>query len=231
MSTDSDDGLYFVFDPSCIVVTDVLGKGGFGTVHRGTVGERQVAVKTFHSNSKNPGACQETYERELHVLRLGLRHENLVRILGATCIEGWQEGARIVMDYAGHCSLQTILDDEDTKLDMDDMVMFGVQMVSGLQYLQEHGILHLELKPANFMFSPDSVLKLGAGRGGKGLETERVQGPVQSLLGGFKYPEPATKYPVWSEGLDRPGSHEPKTSKQKKKKQTKKAAKQPAPAS
>nr|KAG5686986.1 hypothetical protein BaRGS_010090 [Batillaria attramentaria]KAG5696304.1 hypothetical protein BaRGS_027914 [Batillaria attramentaria] len=113
----------FVFDLSCIVLNGVLGKGVFGTVQRGTLGERQVAVKTFHANSKNPDACQETYERELHVLRLGLRHENLVGMLGATCIEGWQEGARIVMDYVGNCSLQTILDDEDTKLDMDDMVM------------------------------------------------------------------------------------------------------------
>nr|KAG5686987.1 hypothetical protein BaRGS_010091 [Batillaria attramentaria] len=110
---------------------------------------------------KNPDACQETYERELHVLRLGLRHENLVGMLGATCIEGWLEGARIVMDYAGHCSLQTILDDEDTKLDMDDMVMFGVQMVRGLQYLHQHDILHLDLKPANFMFGSDCVLRLG----------------------------------------------------------------------
>nr|KAG5686988.1 hypothetical protein BaRGS_010092 [Batillaria attramentaria] len=161
MSTDSDDGGYFAFDLSCIVLNGVLGKGGFGTVHRGTLGECQVAVKTFHANSKNPDACQETYERELHVLRLGLCHDNLVRMLGATCIEGWQRGARIVMDYAGNCSLQTILDDEDTKLDMDDMVMFGVQMVRGLQYLHQHDILHLDLKPANFMFGSDCVLRLG----------------------------------------------------------------------
>ena len=42
---------------------------------------------------------------------MGLKHANVVSILGATALHGFEHGACIVMDYAGKNSLQMILND------------------------------------------------------------------------------------------------------------------------
>ena len=48
--------------------------------------------------------------------RLGLKHKNIVSILGATSLGGFQDGAWLVMDYVGQRNLQSLLSDPEVDL-------------------------------------------------------------------------------------------------------------------
>ena len=187
-------------------VTRLLGSGGFGSVYLATMGEQTVAVKRMHGNSKNAKARLESFRAELKTLHLC--HPNLIRMYACTSMDRPGD-ALIIMEYAGERNLQQLIDDPSQTMDTERRLRYGRQLARGLEYLHQNCVVHLDLKPANVMVTPQNCCKLcdfGCSRVVE-VDTGRVSSTLRSYLTGtyaYRAPEllkgepPSTKADVYS---------------------------------
>ncbi|KAF8112824.1 hypothetical protein N665_0060s0007 [Sinapis alba] len=135
--------------------TEVVGKGGFGTVYRGVLCDgSSVAVKIL-KESKRDG---EDFINEVASMSK-TSHVNIVDLLGF-CSEGSKRA--IIYEYLENGSLDKFISDK-TSVDMDWMKLYRIALgvARGLEYLH-HGcktrIIHFDIKPHNVLlddnFSP-----------------------------------------------------------------------------
>lgn len=128
-----------------------LGSGGFGAVYVGKYKNTKVAVKVLHKVSKNPAAQLESFKAELNTI--GFQHRNIVRTITATSLDCFDQGAWIVMEYAGDRTLQSLIDDETVSFGPMKRLRYTLQIASALKYAHGNKICHLDLKPANVLIS------------------------------------------------------------------------------
>src|SRR3954462_12146146 len=139
-------------------LTDVLGRGGMGTVWLATdqVLERQVALKevTFsvHLTDEERGILRERTMREARAAAR-LDHPHVTSVYDVVEEDGkpW-----LVMEHVSARSLQEILE-EQGPLPPAAVARIGLDVLEGLQAAHYAGIVHRDVKPAN-------VLVDGAGR-------------------------------------------------------------------
>ncbi|XP_076441142.1 serine/threonine-protein kinase mos-like [Babylonia areolata] len=143
-----------------VILGSLLGTGGFGSVYVASIRGRTVAVKTYHKRCANPRAVRQSYSNELLAFRTGLKHSNVVSILGATTLHGFEDGAWIFMDYVGPNTLQSLLNDHRQELDCTTRLSLALQMARGLHYLHSFGLMHLDLKPANCLVTNELQLRI-----------------------------------------------------------------------
>lgn len=85
-----------------------------------------------------------------------LSHPNVV-----TIFEVGEDNGRpyIAMEYLEGNNLRQRLDVEG-KLEVTDAVDIAVQVLAGLQYAHDHGVIHRDVKPENIQLLPDGRVKL-----------------------------------------------------------------------
>uniref|UniRef100_A0A8C6U2C2 non-specific serine/threonine protein kinase n=1 Tax=Neogobius melanostomus TaxID=47308 RepID=A0A8C6U2C2_9GOBI len=118
-----------------------LGSGGFGSVFRAEYLGQSVALKRVNKSTKNRAASRRSFWAELNAAHL--RHRNIVRVLAAsTCVpaDPWHEG-----------SLGGVL---------MELLRYATDVTHGLRFLHAHGVLHLDIKPANLLLSRDQAVKI-----------------------------------------------------------------------
>lgn len=137
-----------------------LGAGGFGSVFEGKFFGRKIALKRIHQNTKNPHAMRESFNAEKAAM--SLRHRNIVRIIAATDISDEFNSERLVlMEYAGHRNLLSIINDENEKITESQRLKYASDVANALYYIHKKNIAHLDVKPANIMVSFKNLCKLG----------------------------------------------------------------------
>ncbi|CAF2138573.1 unnamed protein product [Brassica napus] len=136
---------------------EVVGKGGFGTVYRGTLCDgRIVAVKVL-KDSKGNG---EDFLTELATISQ-TSHVNIVTLLGF-CSEGSKRA--IIYEFLGNGSLDKFISSKTT-VDMDWPTLYGIALgvARGLEYLH-HGcrtrIVHFDIKPQNVLLDDNLCPKV-----------------------------------------------------------------------
>ncbi|XP_007203507.2 probable L-type lectin-domain containing receptor kinase S.5 [Prunus persica] len=142
-----------------------LGKGGFGTVYKGLLGNKEVAVKRVSKDSR-----QGKQEFIAEVTTIGrLRHKNLVKLIG-WCYE--RHELLIVYEFMPNGSLDRFVFRDDT-LGMEKeeptlswerrhSIILGV--AQALDYLHngcEKRVLHRDIKASNIMLDSDFIARLG----------------------------------------------------------------------
>ncbi|XP_060081904.1 serine/threonine-protein kinase mos-like [Ylistrum balloti] len=190
-----DDANDEVFIKEDFQLGKLLGAGGFGSVYmaNGKRGHGSMAIKVLKkpNMSKNPDAMFESFKAELRCMQL--THPNIVQSLGATHVTSFDEGAWVVMEYAGDRTLQTVLNEPHVDMTIDIRLKFSSQIAQGLKYLHDNNIVHLDIKPANILITPDGDCKIGDLGCSQILEagTGKVS-PTQrsSLTGTFAYRAP-----------------------------------------
>lgn len=136
---------------------DKIGEGGMGVVYRARyVGNnRQVAVKLIPDDITTDATLLARFERELEVLKQ-LNHPNIVHCFGGRCESKQRYYA---MEYVSGGTLADYLA-ERKRLSWESAVDMAIQMCEALQYAHEHGVIHRDIKPGNFLMTESGQLKL-----------------------------------------------------------------------
>jgi hypothetical protein len=165
-----------------------LGQGGMGQVfkarsaartHEGF--DRLVALKLLRADRLPTAEILTRFRREMEVVAR-LEHPNIVRALDAGEAEGTLYFA---MEYLEGADLAHLVGSQGP-LPIDDASDYARQAAIGLQHAHERGLVHRDVKPANFFLTArDRVIKLldlglaradSAGEGGTLTQTGSVVG-------------------------------------------------------
>ncbi len=137
-----------------------LGKGAMGTVYEGfdPVIERIVAIKTVRLPEE---ADEETAEEIARFRREAqaagrLTHPNIVGVFdyGET-----KDLAYIVMEYVDGPSLKNLLDKKE-RFPLTTIAQIMEDLLAGLQFSHERGVVHRDIKPANLMLTKGGQAKI-----------------------------------------------------------------------
>jgi len=192
-----------------VKVIRLLGSGGFGSVFEAMYNNCKVALKKFHTNTRNKKAAMQSFQAELHQEVLSLSHPNIVRVLAANVAQSLEDQPCIIMEFVSTRNLQHLLDDTDEKIDFKRRVKFAYEVASALEYVHENNIAHLDLKPANVLITNDGSCKL-TDFGCCQVLQEKPNTPSRSYLTGtfaYRAPEllkgesPTFKADVFSLGI------------------------------
>eukprot|EP01018_Ginkgo_biloba_P001725 Gb_02369 [translate_table: standard] len=138
--------------------SNVIGEGGFGTVHRGTLPDgSQIAVKSF-KDSTNKG--DEVFKHEVQVIS-SVKHRNLLPLKGYCIWSGNSEHHQhfTVTDFMANGSLADYLFKGNKPcLTWPQRYKIAVGIARGLAYLHEDAkpaIIHRDVKAANVLLDGD----------------------------------------------------------------------------
>ncbi|KAJ4306275.1 Protein kinase of the Mitotic Exit Network [Collariella sp. IMI 366227] len=148
---------------------DCIGKGAFGSVYKafnwGT-GEA-VAVKQIKLVDV-PKSELRMVEAEIDLLK-NLHHDNIVKYIGfvktADCLN-------IILEYCENGSLHSICKAYG-KFPENLVGVYMTQVLQGLQYLHDQGVIHRDIKGANILTTKDGTVKLAD----FGVSTSTLAGP------------------------------------------------------
>lgn len=137
-----------------------IGRGGFGTVYKGTLKNgRQIAAKVLSAWSKQ-GDSQ--FLTEINIIS-NIKHSNLVELTGY-CIEG--NNRILVYEYVEKGSLDHALvgTSRDIALDWTMRSAICIGTARGLKFLHEDvvpHIIHRDIKTSNILLDKDLFPKIG----------------------------------------------------------------------
>lgn len=129
---------------------DILGRGGFGVVHRAAddVHGREVAVKVLGRIGDE--SARRRFDRERRAMGTLSGHPNI----GVVYTSGFtaNEEPYIVMEMIRGGSLAERLEREGP-LPEAEVIELGITLADALQHAHDGGVLHLDLKPENILMS------------------------------------------------------------------------------
>ena len=141
-------------------IRGTLGKGAMGIVYDGwdPVISRRVAIKTIDLPDANDEEAIEglaRFKREAQAAGR-LTHPNIVGVYdyGET-----DRLAYIVMEFVEGRSLKEVLTASERMTAMDAIALME-DVLAGLTYSHDRGVVHRDIKPANIMITPDERAKI-----------------------------------------------------------------------
>ena len=139
------------------LILEKLGEGGMSEVFKAIEPtlERYVAIKIMHRTNLSSPDVMANFLEEARAIA-GLRHMNIVPLYSA----GEEQGVPYLA--MGFIEGQTLEDWilAGRILTVPDAMWFMEQAVAALEYASRSNIIHLDVKPANFMVGSDNVLML-----------------------------------------------------------------------
>ncbi|OMO80256.1 hypothetical protein COLO4_24161 [Corchorus olitorius] len=168
---------------------NLLGKGGFGPVFKGTLpGGQVVAIKRL---SRGSGQGLVEFKNEL-ILIAKLQHTNLVRVLGF-CIQG--EEKMLVYEYMPNKSLDSFIFDESKRKLLDWNLRFSIieGIAQGLLYLHKYSrlrIIHRDLKLSNILLDENMNPKISDFGMARIYKTNEAEPNTNRIVGTYGYMAP-----------------------------------------
>jgi predicted Zn finger-like uncharacterized protein len=140
------------------LITKRIGRGGMGAVYKAVdqETENEVAVKLLLPElAASPDAMRDL-KKEVAIAEQ-LTHQNLLRVnyLGTT-----GDRAFLVMEYLDGEDLEAYRLRKGGKISEEELRRILPQLLAGLDYLHERGMVHLDIKPQNVMVSKAGEVKL-----------------------------------------------------------------------
>jgi serine/threonine protein kinase len=145
---------------------DLLGEGGMASVHLAydAVLDRQVAIKTLHTELGREQAFRERFRREAQSVAK-LTHTNIVSVFdtGEDEIAGVGTTPYIVMEYIEGRPLGSVLDEDIRQygaMPADKALKITSDVLAALDISHEMGLVHRDIKPGNVMMTKRNVVKV-----------------------------------------------------------------------
>ncbi|KAM4628598.1 tyrosine-protein kinase JAK1 [Polymixia lowei] len=149
-----------------------LGEGHFGKVElcrydpRGDKTGELVAVKSLKPESCEPDGSESedrkqsnNFWREIGILK-ELYHENIVKYKGI-CQEEGGRAIKLIMEYLPAGSLKEYLPRNRSKISLNTLLSYAVQICQGMNYLGSLNYIHRDLAARNVLVENDSTVKIG----------------------------------------------------------------------
>jgi serine/threonine-protein kinase PknG len=145
-----------------------LAHGGVGWVYLALdthLDNRHVAIKGL-INEHHPAAVEAAINERKFLITFD--HENIVRILDFVIEPGDEQSAGyLVMEYVGGKSLHQLMVQAQAgqrRLPVADVVRYGLQILSALEYIHRRGYVYCDLKPDNVIHQRKRIklIDLGA---------------------------------------------------------------------
>ncbi len=137
-----------------------LGRGAMGTVYEGwdPIIERRVAIKTVSLPDASDPETEEALARFRREAQAAgrLTHPNIVGVFdyGETA-----DLAYIVMEYVDGPPLKNLLDKQE-RFTIADTVRIMEDLLAGLKFSHDRGVVHRDIKPANLMLTSSGQAKI-----------------------------------------------------------------------
>lgn len=135
----------------------VLGRGGMAVVYhaRDQMLERDVAIKILKGEYASDPDFRERFRQEAKAAA-NLSHPNIVTVHDFDIDD---ERIFIVMEYVPGNDLNSIIK-ETQKLDIPTGIDLMVKACKAIGYAHRAGLVHCDVKPHNFLVTPDNQLKV-----------------------------------------------------------------------
>ncbi|MFF4113811.1 protein kinase domain-containing protein [Streptomyces sp. NPDC001714] len=144
---------------------DLLGEGGMASVHLAydAVLDRQVAIKTLHTELGREQAFRERFRREAQAVAK-LTHTNIVSVFdtGEDELDG-STMPYIVMEYVEGRPLGSVLEEDVRQhgaMPADKALKITADVLAALEISHEMGLVHRDIKPGNVMMTKRGVVKV-----------------------------------------------------------------------
>ena len=138
----------------------LLGRGAMGAVYEGwdPIIARRVAIKTVRiPDASDPETAEALARFRREAQAAGrLTHPNIVGVFdyGET-----DDLAYIVMEFVDGPTLKSLLDKQE-RFALADIVRIMDDLLAGLQFSHERGVVHRDIKPANVMLTSSGQAKI-----------------------------------------------------------------------
>jgi serine/threonine-protein kinase len=136
---------------------EAQGKGGMATVYRARdkMLERDVAIKLLRDDYSDNNEFRERFRQEARAAA-NLSHPNIVTVHDF----GYDVGKLfIVMEFVPGSDLKTLIR-QSGRVPINEAIELMVQACAGIGYAHRAGLVHCDVKPHNFLVTPDRRLKV-----------------------------------------------------------------------
>ncbi|NJO00664.1 MAG: serine/threonine protein kinase [Bacteroidia bacterium] len=139
-------------------VESLLGEGGVGKVYLATHTQlgRKVAIKALNPDLVNNHEVRERFRNEATTLS-SLQHVNII-----TLYDYLEEdrGLFLIMEYADGNSLDKYILRSTGLIPEQKVIFFFNQLLEGVAYAHNKGIIHRDIKPSNIIITKDADVKI-----------------------------------------------------------------------
>ncbi|XP_029025341.1 tyrosine-protein kinase Fer isoform X4 [Betta splendens] len=139
-----------------VVLGELLGKGNFGEVFKGTLqrDKTPVAIKTCKEDL--PPELKIRFLSEARILKQ-YDHPNIVKLIGV-CTQ--RQPIYIVMELVPGGDFLSFLRKKKDELKTKQLIRFAVDAAAGMAYLESKNCIHRDLAARNCLVGEGSVLKI-----------------------------------------------------------------------
>ncbi|MDH3329989.1 MAG: protein kinase [Desulfobulbaceae bacterium] len=149
-------------------IIGIIGRGGMGTVYRAIVPETEqvIALKLLHPAGPmidllGMNKLYEIFTAEARKME-ELSHPNIVKVFDLDSDDGTPF---FTMEY--HCNNigmmineQFILENSTRVIKPDKVMDYGSQVLEGLRFIHDEGIIHRDIKPHNILVTDEDTVKI-----------------------------------------------------------------------
>ncbi len=136
-----------------------IGKGGMGTVYKAIdpVRDVTIAIKVLlESYDLDKRRRKRDYLGREVLIAAGLNHPTIVKMHKEIVVQEDAKGNLrrcLLMEYIDGYNLKYFIDNR--VMTLKEMILICIQLCEGLDFLHQNGVVHRDVKPANFLFSRD----------------------------------------------------------------------------